>query len=379
MYELKVDPEDFIVREKIDIPLTKEQTQKHRFAIFKLTKTKLSTMDAVYKIAKKFLIPAKKIGINGLKDKHGITSQYISFDTYSPAMSDIEIDERIELEFVGFAKKPLGLGDLSGNEFELKIKNIENKEKLIQRLNEVTKICKEDGFVYYPNYYDTQRFSRKNVSQAINILKRDFETFTKELIDLTGDVEDLKTSDFRDYEKEVVRELKKAKKDYLRAIQKINNKMLKIYLHAIQSYIFNHIVNIILSENFDCNSMIIKLEKNIELDLSFPKSKMEKNFDVPLMGYDPHLVSDFLKDLPFDDETKKSITDWIENFFKEYKINQRSFVLTEIPQVSPEGAMRPALATATNVEWTQEGDNIKLKFDLEKGSYATMFVKFISA
>ncbi|HID79201.1 MAG TPA: tRNA pseudouridine(13) synthase TruD, partial [Aquificales bacterium] len=65
MFKIKEKPEDFFVREIIDIPLG----DSGEYAYYKLHKVDLNTIDVVRELAKRFSLPVKNITFAGLKDK----------------------------------------------------------------------------------------------------------------------------------------------------------------------------------------------------------------------------------------------------------------------------------------------------------------------
>lgn len=341
-------------------------------------------MEALYRIAKKFLISVKIFGIAGLKDKDGVTSQFISVDKYSPAMCEVEVDPNIQLEFIGYADQPLKIGALDKNEFEL----------IVRETGKNITISKQT--VLFPNYFDYQRFSSNNVEQGLNILKKDFKKFNltliKDQMEKKGiDIDTIDQADeskLKDYEKAVAKELKLNDKDHLRAIKKINNKILKIYLHSVQSYLFNLLsskLSDILGETIKCQ--IQNTDQEISFFKSYPDEIIEdfKLVELPLIGYDPSLLNRMKEQLePLEKKYNKKLIeplmDTIENFLKENNITFRHFILTELPQVSLEGDYRKYLAVAENFEYEQiDPETLKLIFTLTKGSYATIFTKYLMA
>ena len=145
---LKQLPEDFIVEE---IPNFKISQNKDRYQIFLMEKRELDTFDAIKIISKELKIPLPKIGFAGLKDKHGLTRQYISI----PVEQHIEKKDirNIKLEFVGYHNKRIETGDLIGNKFTITVRNIQKGET--PGIYSRAKTIPEIGV---PNYFDSQRF-----------------------------------------------------------------------------------------------------------------------------------------------------------------------------------------------------------------------------
>ena len=71
--KIKVTPEDFIVKELIDLKLKPDGP----YRIYLLKKRHWNTMDALLAIARQNKMPMAKIGSGGRKDRHAVTYQYL--------------------------------------------------------------------------------------------------------------------------------------------------------------------------------------------------------------------------------------------------------------------------------------------------------------
>src|SRR3989344_9689627 len=93
MYQLKAKPEDFKVKENLDLKLK----DKGKFLYFTLKKTKWTTLKAIEEIARKLKVHPKTFATAGMKDKYGITTQYVSaynlklIDLKNVNIKDIEL------------------------------------------------------------------------------------------------------------------------------------------------------------------------------------------------------------------------------------------------------------------------------------------------
>ena len=165
------------------------------------------------------------------------------------------------------------------------------------------------------NLFDDQRFGKENLNHEIGkaLLKND----GKKACDLLGLVVD--------------------GNDYVNMLRKINTKLFRFYISAYQSFIWNKVVK--------------KIKKRYEI--------------VPLLG--------FLTEM--DGEIKEQY----EKLMKEEGIAKENFLVKHFPELSAEGGERKMYAKPDNFnhEWREENGRhiLTLKFYLEKGAYATMFVK----
>src|SRR6185436_18845814 len=86
-------PEDFAVEELADFP-----ADGGPFALYRLSKRSLGTMEAVQAVAQRWKLPPRRISYGGLKDRHAVTGQIVT----------IENGPRRGLEQTGFALSYLG-------------------------------------------------------------------------------------------------------------------------------------------------------------------------------------------------------------------------------------------------------------------------------
>ena len=199
MYKLKLKPEDFIVKEMLELPLSSGE-----YKYFLLKKRNYTTQKAVEKIARMFRVADKLVGFAGNKDRNAVTEQYISIKTQRK--QGCEIDD-ISLEYMGEGAEPISLGDNTGNRFEITVRNIDQSPGNIGR---------------FVNLFGDQRFSEKNVEIGKAIIKGDLAKACS-LID----------------QKPVQEHLEKKPKDYVGALKTLPLRTLRIYVHSVSSYIWN--------------------------------------------------------------------------------------------------------------------------------------------
>ncbi|MCD6531444.1 tRNA pseudouridine(13) synthase TruD [bacterium] len=146
--KIKSRPEDFVVEEVIDLPLVKGQAE---YSVYRLTKRGANTLDVISDIARRFHLRRRDISYAGLKDRHALTTQFISIR--GGGLWKIRA-KNYELEFIGRAHRPVGQSVLLGNRFRVVVRGISADKRRIaqQRLPQIAQF----GFV---NYYDSQRFS----------------------------------------------------------------------------------------------------------------------------------------------------------------------------------------------------------------------------
>jgi len=311
MYKIKQHPEDFIVKEITNLPFK----DSGRYLVCVLKKKNYTTIRAAEQIAKSLGVKINDIGFAGIKDKNAVTEQYISVK----GVGEEEIDDvnlkDIDLRVVGYLDTPISLGDLEGNEFGIVVRGFNGSLKKERMM---------------PNFFGEQRFSKHNVEIGGALLRSEFKR-ALELI-LKTDI---------DYEKEIKESIKDKPNDFIRALKLIPKKLLKLYVHAYQSYLWNR-----------C------LEEYISIGGA-------KDVKIPLVGFGTEIYDEKVEEI-------------VEKVMDYEKIGFRSFINHSIPDISLEGDMRDAFVEIKDFKVLDKGkDFVKIGFRLKKGSYATVAVEFL--
>jgi len=309
MYRIKEKPEDFLVRE---ISIIKPE-EKGKYTYFLLKKKNYNTIRALEHVANALHVNPKKLGFAGNKDKIAVTEQTCSIPEIDKGkLEKIKLRD-IELKFLGKGNEPISLGDLEGNAFDITVRNVDKKPEA------------KHEFV---NYFGEQRFGKANVPVGKAIVQKDFKKAVKLMLEDKGP-EQIKVRDF----------IQKNPTNFVGALKTLPLKLLKIYIHAYQSWIWNKVVE-----------------------------KIDKKGELPLVGFGTIIDDPVLAD-----------------FLAEEGIKPRDFIIKEIPELSAEGDERKITVQVKDLEIGKlEEDEInkgkkkiKIKFKLSKGNYATEFIKYL--
>jgi tRNA pseudouridine13 synthase len=327
MYILKQTPEDFIVEE---IPSFKTK-EKGEYCYFLLEKKDYDTEKVIYRLSEYFNIQRKNFSYAGNKDRHAITSQYCSV---KGRIKDMDFRD-YKITIIGYGDTPISLGELKGNKFIITLRDVKEKPK------------KTDSII---NYFDEQRFGKHNLEIGLSILRKDFKKVC-ELIDFP----------------DVKEQLSKNEKDYVGAMRKVPFKILSLYIHSVQSWLWNEVA---------AEYIKLKIKKKFESKYNhgifiFPDKKQE-SIQIPLVSFDTE----------FED---KKIKELYEKILSKEKINLRDFIIRQIPDITPMGNTRELVAEVKNMEigelekdeLNEEKKKIKISFELGKGSYATIVIRKI--
>ncbi|MDY6932001.1 MAG: tRNA pseudouridine(13) synthase TruD, partial [Halobacteriota archaeon] len=144
--------EDFKVSEITN----REEGETGRYLILELVKDGWDSHHLIRDISRILRISQKRIGLAGTKDKRAITRQKIGISDISAEEIERINLKGVELDVIGRSNKPIVLGDLYGNEFQITIRDIdlefsELKERMLQTCDAIND--KSIG-----NFFGSQRF-----------------------------------------------------------------------------------------------------------------------------------------------------------------------------------------------------------------------------
>ncbi|NLB00296.1 MAG: tRNA pseudouridine(13) synthase TruD [Methanomicrobiales archaeon] len=250
---LRASPADFVVDE-LPLPISDPDGP---YLICRLTKTNWELQRAVKEIAKRLGISHRRIAWAGTKDKNAVTTQLISIYDVSPETVEQVRLADITLEAVGRSQHPLILGGLEGNRFDILIRDC-IEDDLPARVQAATAVSSAG----IPNYYGLQRFGVvRPVTHLVGerILKGDYEgavttyigraypreseeaqharTHFAETHDARAALADLPVR--MTYERAMANHLVANPGDYAGALRALPPKLLSLLVSAYQSYLFN--------------------------------------------------------------------------------------------------------------------------------------------
>ncbi len=159
-------PEDFIVEE---IPRVVPEGEGGHLWLW-LEKRCANTDWVASELAKAARCPLRDVGYAGLKDRHAVTRQWFSVplsDATADGLEKLEIEDVRILESQKHTRK-LKRGTLNGNRFCLKIRDFKGDvAQTVQRLQQIR-------VTGVPNYFGPQRFGHngRNIEQGFHLLKK---------------------------------------------------------------------------------------------------------------------------------------------------------------------------------------------------------------
>jgi tRNA pseudouridine13 synthase len=370
--KIKENVEDFIVEE---IPIEKKNSKEH--VQFWLEKRNWDTHLAIRMLAKKLHVSKKRFGFAGTKDKRALTRQRVSI--WDP---DRKIEEKLkklkikDLRIYGIERGDrINLGDLEGNKFLVTIRDIDLSEKEIkERLEKIFSVLRKG----IPNFFGPQRFGEvRPISHLVGLemLKGNFEEAVKIYLAKPFPKEGEEVKKAREwllanwgkrkaylkalelfpkylrYDRNMLDYLYKHPKDFVGTLRRIPKRVRKLFLNAVQAWIFNEVLKGLLEE------------KTIE-EL--------KDIKIPLVGYDTKL-------------TKGEIGEKIKKIMEKLDIKKEDFIMRSMPEMRCEGSERNAILQVKDIKLIKIGEDeynkgkkfVQISFSLPKGAYATVVLEKI--
>ena len=353
--------EDFKVEE-----IPKKMPPGEEFTLFWMEKFNEDTNRAIAVLAKYLHVSARRLSFAGTKDKRAVTKQRVSAWKIEP-----EQLQKIDLKYIKLSgyettSKRLMLGDLEGNKFIIKIRDIAlEKKDLEKRLKLLFSEIKKG----IPNVFGVQRFGEvRPITHLVGkeILKGNLEEAAKVYLAYVypGEPDDARDArnflnenwneeGFRKaidmfpqrlrYERSMLYYLADSPDDFAGAIRRFPKNLMKMFINAYQSYLFNEVSSDYISRG---------------------------RKTVPLVGFDTRLGKN---DIPMKDLLKKE------------GIKLEAFMSESMPELRCTGSERETILVANDLKLENIEDDefnpgklcATVSFSLNPGSYATVILKEI--
>lgn len=380
--KIKVQPEDFVVEEIAPLPLKR----KGEFVVYRLKKKGWNTVDVLREISRTRNIPERDIAYGGKKDRHGLTTQYITIR--GKELDDFE-GSGYSISQHGFMDRPMGPDLIEGNQFSVVVRKLDDPQakKAVQEI--------ESARLFgYPNYFDDQRFGSYDAVQgfiAEKILKEHYSGALK--VYLTGiysedkkDEKERKQAIFNnwkdwnrclelsktDFEKEAFQTLQKDPKAFVPLLRKISREDLSLFISTYQSFIWNEVVRRLIHTEVPMGFISYK---GLAGDYIFYSQLNQPNQRHFFQLKIPTLSSKF--------EVSDLATSRIYNeVLHEREIKRALFNRIQLRQAYFKSTDRDMIMRPKNIHASIAADHLypgktqlTLNFFLPRGSYATMLIK----
>lgn len=390
---LKARPEDFRVVETLDSAFLEDKSPGEKpYFVYRVTKRKLTTLEAITIVAQEAGVEKSEIGFAGLKDRQGITVQHFSVR----GGRELRIDQpELKVALIARTTTPVSSQVLRGNLFDVMVRSIGRHEW--ERFRDRIYAVRRFGA---PNYFDDQRFGcvrhgqgfivreliRGRVEEALRRVIASISPYDSPQVtawksamrEAWGDWDRcVAMTKGRDYES-LFRHLQKNPGDWIGAFCFISQRVRLIHLYAYQSYLWNKMVSVYLKDMAgESNGTSILTDIG---PLFCPRSlgptdeEAAKTATFPLL--DPHAKAA--------DERQQRAIDAV---LKLEGLTVGQLQVEGIPGFVFKGEQRPLFVVPGHMrvrppepdERFRERKKVGLRFSLPPGSYATIVLKCIFA
>lgn len=317
---VKTRPEDFRVDE---LPLYAPRGEgEHLFV--QVEKEGKDTLFVARALARALGVPPRDVGIAGLKDRHAITTQWMSFPSVAPEKAEgLEGEGFRVLAAVRHGNK-LRTGHLRGNRFTIRLRGAGDLEAVAR----IARALEERGL---PNYFGEQRFGRTGENLALGI--------------------------------QILRGAPEA-----RAVR--DRRLRKLLVSAVQSEVFNRILaRRLRAGNWDRplpGDVLQRLESGGLFVCEDPALDGPRvaSFECSITG---PLPGPKMRPRPTGEPAA-----WEEEVLQEIGVSTEDFSQRDTP-----GTRRP-LRLPVRIEVEEDPDGVILRFELPSGAYATSLLREIT-
>lgn len=372
---LRQQPEDFQVEE---LPLY-EPCGEGDHLYLTVEKRGLTTYDLLRELAKALNCQERDLGYAGLKDARAVTRQTVSVPLLKPAdVADLEIPG-VTLLSARLHRNKLRPGHLAGNRFRIRISTPLTDS--LPRAEAVLGVLADIGV---PNRFGEQRYGALGNSHRIGreILRGDFEAAMTEIIGAPAEIkhrgwqqaaESYRRGDLSTAIAQLPRhcrperrllEMTKAGKSPRSCVQAMPRKLLRLYLSAYQSSLFDRLLDMRLEtfERLWPGDLAYKHDNGACFLVSDPTAEQTRadRFEIsptaPLYGFKVRLAEGQAGLL------EQSLLDAEELSLEDFRLSGG---------LGMEGERRPLRVPLLKPDCKLDGEDLILTFSLPKGSFAT--------
>ena len=364
---------------------------------FGIRKRDLSTLEALEQIARHLGCQRGDFGYAGLKDRKGVTQQTLSIAGVDQGAVEALDIPKIELLWVTRHQNKLRVGHLFGNRFSIRIRGIDTGA--VEQVAPIVESIRKLGL---PNYYGPQRFGNRGDAQWIGaaLLGGDHRAGLRRILGAPSPMEgnprvvqarwyfeqfrwvdalDTYPLGYRD-ERRLLRYLLRHGEKYRGAVKQLRSEILRLYFSALQSFLFNEILELRLGRSGDPgelldgdvayqhhNGSVFRVDSAEEL-----RERLER-FEISPSGAIFGIKTVQTEKVPYAVET--AVLD-------AHGLRSSDFHQL-VQRCRLEGGRRPLRVPVRDLEWRVEEDDgsgersVVFDFFLPKGSYATTFLREI--
>ena len=385
--KLKQQPDDFRVEELTDAVAG----DAGEFALYRLDKTGWTTPDALSAIRRRWQIDARRLSYGGLKDRHAITSQHITI--FRGPKRNLS-HERVTVTYLGQRAEPFTAQGIRANRFTVVLRAMSDAA-----VSHAEVALREVADAGLPNYFDDQRFGSVGEGQEFVAKEMVFGRFERALwlalaapyefdradakrekatlIELWARWPECQAKLPKGHARSLVSYLAPHPTDFKGAVARLRPELQGLYLSAYQSYLWNKMLATWLTNTLGAANLT-----DVELKLG--------RVPAPVRVPDACRAAWESLTLPLPSARVKPEpgVSWlpiVEEVLKGEGLTLAELKVKGMQKPFFSKGDRPASVRPEHLTHVAEMDELNkgrrkltLRFDLPRGSYATMLVKRVS-
>ncbi len=428
--KLRFYPEDFVVEE---LSLPPPRVESGRYVVARVRCRNWETNRLVRELSRAMGISRKRIQFAGTKDKRGVKVQLLTFlaseeQVAAISLGDFEVLKKYPTD------RPLELGHLIGNRFEIRLRGAtdggqrtadggepaargtssaerpssgqpeaaEVRPDLGAAIDSVTRELDAAGGV--PNFFGIQRFGAlRPVTHKIGerLVRGDIEGAVMAYVGGPNEFEEPAVQQARgriererdfaaavnyfpqqlSFERTLLHHIQLHPGDWPGALRQLPLNLLMMFVHAYQSCLFNRI----LSRRIRAG---LPLNEPVEGDVVLPADehgRPDHDHGIKVESHNLPRVrrkvldrKAFVSGVLFGSETvfASGIMGELERaVVEEARVEAKDFLVPELPEVSSKGTRRELLIMPGDRQIVPEQDAVVFRFSLPRGCYATALLR----
>jgi tRNA pseudouridine13 synthase len=410
--KLRCQLEDFVVQEiGLDgtfAPLEPTKgaylDQPGKLVAFFLVKRNVDTIQAIRQLSRILGVSYKRFSYAGIKDRRAVTSQRVTLYDASPQDLLGRDTSGIKILHPHRVSKPIVPGSLQGNRFNIIIRDVDvTGAQLAERMTRIKEEYECQGGIL--NFFGHQRFGTPQPNTHLigkQILQGNLEEAVRVLLDKAhlerprngkhvdnGDSEDTSTAlsqylhPQQTYERAISQFLAKHPADYAGGLRVLPKDLLRLYIHAYQSFLFNEMLSERAKRRFSLTQPIVgdfvmpatgeihAVRMVTTATLRRAEDEVRQGLQklvIPLIGYD-FMHIDF----------QGPMGEIVSSVLEKERVTPAQFRIAQLPILSSRGTFRLALINPEELEYSVVKQEppiyVKLSFSLPKSSYASVVLR----
>ena len=385
--KLKQKPDDFRVEELTDAA----PQETGEFALYRLDKTGWTTPDALAAVRRRWQVDFRRLSYGGLKDRHAVTSQHLTI--FRGPKRNLS-HERVTLTYLGQRAEPFTATDIRANRFTITLRSMSD-----DAVSVAEGALREVADAGLPNYFDDQRFGSVGEQGEFVAKEMVFGRFERALWlalaapyehdradakrekatlrELWGKWPECQAKLPKGHARSLVSYLSAHPTDFKGAVARLRPELQGLYLSAYQSDLWNRMLAAWLTNTLGASNLIdveLKLGRvpaPVRVPAEHRAAWESLTLPLPSARVKPEGGEPWL---PIVEEVLKS--EGLTLAELKVKGMQKPF----FSKGERAGCVRPeGLSSSVEADELNKGrKKLVLRFELPRGSYATMLVKRVT-